>query len=112
MSDDTDGYEAPDPARLGESLDRVLRCLGAPTAGALSRLHEDWDAVVGLPLASHARPESVVGGRLLVSVDEPGWATQMRYREAAVLAWLERIIGPDEVARMDVRVVGTVTPPW
>jgi len=109
----TDGDVAgPDPARIGESLDRVLRGLGAPPAGALARVRDEWQAVVGQLLATHDRPESVVDGRLVVAVDEPGWATQMRYLEGAVLTWLDDLVGPGQVTRVDVRVVGTVTPPW
>ena len=107
---------------LGESLDRVLRGLGAPTS-ARPRVYEDWDELVGLPLAAHARPDSVVGGRLVVAVDEPGLGhPDASTRELpAVAGGLPRT---GRVTALDLRrgapssscgpsgMVGIVTPPW
>ena len=101
-----------EPTRLGDALDRVLRGLGAPPADVSSQLADEWASIVGAELAAHATVESVVDGRVRIAVDGNAWATEMRYREAAVLGWFDAVAGPGQVTRIDVRVVGTVPPPW
>jgi hypothetical protein len=43
-------------------------------------------------------------GRLVVEVDEPGWATQLRYLESELLARLAAVAGAGAVRSIDVRV--------
>ncbi len=96
---------AGEPRRLAEGLARVLRGLGAPPAGALEAIFGEWAGLVGPRLASHTRPVSVEQGCLVLAVDEPGWAVQVRYSEASLLARLEERLGPGVVTRVRVRVV-------
>ena len=94
----------PDPKPVGESLDRVVSALGGPTAGALTAIFARWPEVVGDRVAAHARPLSIDDGRLVVGVEEPGWATQLRYLEADLLRRLADVAGEGVVRRIDVRV--------
>jgi hypothetical protein len=41
----------------------------------------------------------------VVAVDEPAWATQLRWLEADLLARLNDVLGPGQVARIEVRVL-------
>lgn len=93
-----------DPRPLGEVLDQVVRSLGAPSTKALRSVFSEWDDVVGEQVAAHARPLALDGGRLVVGVDEPGWATQLRYLEPELLAQLREALGEDAVTRIEVRV--------
>jgi predicted nucleic acid-binding Zn ribbon protein len=93
---------------LHASLDAVVRSLrgGEGVAGdakAMGSLFRRWTDAVGEHVAAHARPVKLDGGRLLVEVDEPGWATQLRFLEREVIDRLRSVAGL-EVSRFDIRV--------
>ena len=92
------------PKRLRDSLDRYAKRLGAPRASALGAVFARWEEVVGATVAAHARPVSLVDGVLVVAVDEPGWATQLRFLTADILRRLEEVAGPGVTTRLEVRV--------
>jgi predicted nucleic acid-binding Zn ribbon protein len=97
-----DGRRPPVP--LGEGLDRTLRALGLPAAAAVGAVFGRWEEMVGERVAAHATPVSLDGGRLVVAVDEPGWATQLRYLEADLVRRVAAVAGEGVVTRIDVRV--------
>lgn len=96
--------QVPDPRRVGDSLDRVAAAMGVPRASTLSGVFASWADLVGESVAQHARPASLRDGTLVVAVDEPAWATQLRWLEADLVARLEDVLGPGQVARIEVRV--------
>ena len=96
--------EDPGPRPVGESLDRVASRLGIPRAATLHRVFGAWPELVGERVAAHARPRWLRDGVLGVAVDEPAWATQLRYLEGDLLARLAERLGPGAVTRIDVRV--------
>jgi predicted nucleic acid-binding Zn ribbon protein len=98
---DADG---PPPTRVGDSVDRILRSLGAPSSTVLSRLFDDWAGVVGTAIASASRPVSLEGGRLVVAVSDGGWATQLRFMERDLLARVSEHVGDGVVTGLEVRV--------
>jgi len=63
-----------------------------------------WDELVGPQIAAHSRPVSLRKGVLTVGVDQPGWATQLIYFEADMLARLAESIGAGTVTRIVVQV--------
>src|SRR3954462_15546260 len=89
---------------LSDSLDTVVRSLRGAGAKATAGVFGRWEDIVGPQVAAHARPAVLDDGRLLVDVDEPGWATQLRYLERDLLARLAAVAGPDAVRSIDVRV--------
>lgn len=96
--------EVPEPRRVGESLDRVASSLGVTRASTLSGVFASWPDLVGEAVAEHARPRSLRDGVLVVTVDEPAWATQLRWLEADLVARLTEVLGADQVSRIEVRV--------
>ena len=102
-----EGWDDPKP--VSEALDRVARGLGAPPSSALRAVFNRWADVVGEDVAKHSRPQSLVGGTLIVAVDDPAWATSLRYVGATLLARLAETAGPGVVTRIDVRVRPAVT---
>ena len=54
-------------------------------------------------------PCSLDDGRLVVEVDEPGWATQLRYLEADLLERLAAVAGAGAVRSIEVRVTPPLT---
>jgi predicted nucleic acid-binding Zn ribbon protein len=105
------GEEGPPPRRVGESLDRLVSSLGMPSSGTVQAVFSRWEEVVGEQLAAHAWPVSLDGQRLVVAVDEPGWATQLRYLEGDLLRRLAAAVGGEVATRLEVRVRTRGQPP-
>ena len=94
------------PRPVRESLEGLARRLGAPTASALGAVFSQWEDAVGPSVAAHARPVSLADGVLTVVVDQPGWATQLRYLTNDLLGRLTEVAGEGVVGRIDIRVDG------
>jgi predicted nucleic acid-binding Zn ribbon protein len=88
MSDIDGAFSGSDDGvgRLGEELDRLLRRLGSEPATNLASVFDDWAALVGDQVAAHVSPVRLQDGRLLVEVDDPTWATQMRFLESHIIS--------------------------
>ncbi|MCU1379518.1 MAG: hypothetical protein JWN29_2501 [Acidimicrobiales bacterium] len=97
--------QVAEPRRVGDSLDRVASSMGVSRASTLSAVFASWAEMVGDSVAQHSRPRSLRDGTLVVAVDEPAWATQLRWLEADLLTRLNEVLGPGQVARIEVRVV-------
>ncbi len=101
-----DGADAPDPTppeRLGATLEQLVRHLGWGPRTATVGVIADWERVVGPDIAAHARAVSSDGTTLVVAVDDPAWATQLRWLEADLLARLATETGV-RFERLAVRV--------
>jgi predicted nucleic acid-binding Zn ribbon protein len=92
------------PKRVGEVLDRITQSLGVGRASTLPKVFSAWDDLVGPQVAAHARPRSLRDGVLAVAVDQPAWATQLRYLEADLLRRIADVVGEGVVTRVEVRV--------
>ncbi len=89
---------------LNQSLEAVLRSLKGPSAQSMSGLFGVWDDVVGAHIAAHSRPILFDRGKLVIEVDQPGWATQLRYLEADLLERLRPHAGSSPLTGIEVRV--------
>jgi hypothetical protein len=98
----TTGERGPTPLR--ESLDAVLRGMGAPEASGVHVVFDRWPEVVGDALAARTRPLRIDGGRLVLAVDEPAIATHVRFLQGELLTRLEDLLGPGRVTSLDLRV--------
>ena len=98
------GDRERDPRPVGESLDRLTRSFGGPSAQSLSTIFAAWSEVVGPSIAEHARPLSLRGATLVVGVREPIWRTQLTYLEGDLLRRLGEVVGVGVVDRIEVRV--------
>ena len=92
------------PKRVAAPLDRLMRHLGAPKVETVRSLFDRWPEAVGAQVAANAAPISLKDGVLTVGVDDPAWATQLRFLETELLARLAAEFGADEVTSIDVRV--------
>ena len=97
---DSSGSE---PRPLAESLDRLTSSLGVPSAAALGAVFDRWDDIVGPAVAEHVQPRSLRDGVLVVEVDQPAWATQLRFLEADVLRRVAEVTGT-AADRLEVRL--------
>ncbi|MCB0979299.1 MAG: DUF721 domain-containing protein [Ilumatobacter sp.] len=100
-----------EPIRLGDSLHQVVRGLrpegaaAAASASAIGGVFGKWEAAVGPAVAAHVTPVKLDGTTLVVQVDDPAWATQLRFLEATVRERLAEVAGA-QVDHLDVRVAG------
>ena len=94
-----------EPRRVAEHLDSATRGLGVPKAGILAVVFSKWAELVGPDIAAHAEPRSLRDGVLLVVVDQPAWAAQLRYLSADLVAKIAAFAGSSEVVTVEFRVV-------
>jgi predicted nucleic acid-binding Zn ribbon protein len=85
-------HEDHGPRKLGESIEQLR-----PGSTALSTLVQRWAEVVGDALAAHVRPTKLAGGTLVIAVDDPAWATQLRYLESDLVARCNEALGAPAV---------------
>jgi predicted nucleic acid-binding Zn ribbon protein len=82
----------------------VVHALGAPGVDVLEAVFAGWVAVAGERLAAHTRPVAIRDRALVISAEDPAWATEARYRQAEVLRRLAERVGDGVVDRVEVRV--------
>ena len=93
-----------DPQPLADSVDRLVRSLGAPSAQLTQSVFADWDEIVGPAIAPHARPHALRERTLVVAVADPAWATQLRFLEGELIGRITAATGSDEIRAIEVRV--------
>jgi predicted nucleic acid-binding Zn ribbon protein len=98
-----------DPVPLKDALAAVGRDLGVPDTDVHARVVAVWREVVGSVVAEHARVRSVRDGVCVVTVDEPVWATQLRYLERGVIERVAAAVGPGIVGTIKVVVAPVQT---
>lgn len=86
------------PRRVGESLDRVL-----PGGRAFTAIVERWGEIAGANVASHARPSALHATTLVVAVEDPAWAAQLRFLLTDLVRRCDEVVGTGVVT--EVRVV-------
>ena len=91
---------------MSESLDRIAKRLGGPSSGTTATVFSRWDELVGADIAAHARPVSLRAGVLVLAVDHPAWATQLRYMTAELLTRIAEFTTGEEVREIHLRVTG------
>ena len=92
-----------DPVPLTESLDGVVRSLRGPSRQAVGGVFGRWPDAVGPQIADHVRPLKLDAGVLVVEVDDPAWATQVKFLVPTIVERLREVAGVD-VDRVEVRV--------
>jgi predicted nucleic acid-binding Zn ribbon protein len=97
-------YAGDEPVPLSDALKKVGAELGLAPGDAHGTLDARWSEVMGTDVAAHARLVSVRDGTHTVAVDDPIWATQLRYLEPAIVTRATALLGPSTVVRVKVRV--------
>jgi predicted nucleic acid-binding Zn ribbon protein len=83
--------------RLGEALSELAAELRLDDPDDVAAVMAAWPVAVGEAVAAHVRPRRLRDGVLVVEVDAPVWATQLRYLEEDVLRRLGRKVRPGVV---------------
>lgn len=92
-----------EPVAVSAALEGILRSLRAPSRREVSGIFGGWAELVGDQIAAHVRPVRLDAGVLLVEVDDPGWATQIRFLADDLIARLQAATGTS-IERLEVRV--------
>ena len=96
--------EDREPRPVGASLADVSRRFGLAAPAVLGAIFTDWEVVVGATLARHVRPVGLRNGVLMLDVDEPGWATELRFLHDDVIRRIVEVAGPGTVTELSIRV--------
>lgn len=99
--DDTPEGKPPKP--LSEVLARLLRGMKVSDESKAVGLFSHWPDIVGANVAEHVTPKRLEKRVLTVEVDDPAWATQLKFLEAQLLSTLKEHIG-DEVDSLNIKV--------
>ncbi len=97
-------FEDGGPRPLGSSLDAVSQKLGMQDSRGLGRLFSQWELLVGVGIAAHVKPVRLDAQALVVTVDHPAWATQVRQLGDELLDRVAEEIGVARPARVEIRV--------
>ena len=92
------------PRRLEEALDQVTSGLKAPRAQVLRMVFEAWEELVGSVMAAHSSPVRLVDGELVVAVDDPAWATEMKFFSGELVDRINAAANEEAVVSVTVRV--------
>ncbi|MFZ9818836.1 MAG: DciA family protein [Ilumatobacteraceae bacterium] len=103
MSDFFDDVGSDSSRRLSESLNALLARMGSAPIDATTSVFGSWDAIVGPQVSAHVSPTRLVGGTLHVDVDDPSWATQIRFLEAHIVTMINETT-PTTVTGIEVHV--------
>jgi predicted nucleic acid-binding Zn ribbon protein len=104
MSFDPPHRRNSEPRPLDGSLEALTRKLGLEGAAGVGRLFAGWTEIVGEAMAEHVRPLRIDRSALVVTVDHPAWATQVRRLGDTLLDRASAHAGVDRPERLEVRV--------
>ncbi len=88
---------------ITRSLDSVMKSRRGTDRIQIRGVFGRWDDAVGESVAAHVRPVRLDQGVLTVEVDDPAWATQVRFLTGTIIDRLAEV-GGVTVDRVDVRV--------
>ena len=99
---------------ISDSLNSVIRSLrndssegvsSSQSANQMGGVFGRWAEAVGDAVASHVKPVKLDGTTLIVEVDDPAWATQLRFLETTLKQRLLEVAGAT-IESVEVRVKG------
>jgi len=88
---------------LQSQLTRLLASLGSDDAASVKGVFGAWTNLVGEAVAAHVQPVKLVDSRLIVEVDDPHWATEMKFLEASLCEKISQLT-TTPVTSLEVRV--------
>jgi hypothetical protein len=92
-----------DPKPIGELLQTLMERYRLVDPDTWTRLHTEWDSMVGHPWSGRSVPLSLKGRELVVEAVSPAAVSMLRYGIGSLLERLAEELGPDVVT--SVRVI-------
>ena len=104
MSPEPSHRRNSEPRTLDGSLEALSKRFGLEGAQGLGRLFSGWSEIVGDAMAEHVQPVRIDRTVLVVTVDHPAWATQVRRLGDTLLDRAADHAGVERPGRLEVRV--------
>jgi predicted nucleic acid-binding Zn ribbon protein len=95
--------DLPPTVTLQGQLSRLLASLGSDDAGSVRGVFGAWQELVGEAVAAHVQPVKLDQSTLIVEVDDPHWATEIRFLQASLCAKISQLT-TTPVTSLEVRV--------
>ncbi|HEY2564393.1 MAG TPA: DUF721 domain-containing protein [Acidimicrobiales bacterium] len=92
------------PQSIDVSLDALSAKLGMAESRGLARLFAQWEEIVGPAIANHVRPQQLDKDALVVTVDHPAWATQVRHLGDDLLDRVAEITTLPRPSHLEVKI--------
>jgi len=92
-----------EPVHLRSVLEQLLKDFGTPDITVVTSIIDQWEEIVGSDLASKISAVAISGSELIVSVDDPVWASQIIWLESQLLDKITRLIGEEKITSIRVR---------
>lgn len=92
------------PAEISSILSGVLRKVQKGGKLSLEEMAEVWRRVVGTEAAQHSWPRRMVGGRLVVEVENSGWMYALGLKRAQLVEGLMELLGAGRVKTLSLRI--------
>jgi predicted nucleic acid-binding Zn ribbon protein len=94
---------AQGPRHFQAGIEAVLSDVSPSAAPVVGTVFSRWTEIVGPAVAEHVQPVRIRDGALVVVVDHPVWATQMRTLATAVLDEVAHVTN-QRLERLEVTV--------
>ena len=104
MSFDPPHRRNSEPRAIDGSLEALSKRLGLDSAHGVGKLFAGWSEIVGEAMAEHVQPVRIDRSALVVTVDHPAWATQVRRLGDTLLDSASTFAGVERPDRLDIRV--------
>jgi predicted nucleic acid-binding Zn ribbon protein len=75
-----------------------------PDPMVLAAVFSRWETLVGTEISEHAKPRSLHEGTLILEVDHPAWASQLRFMSEELIASINSATKPGLVETLKVVV--------
>ncbi|HWD52578.1 MAG TPA: DUF721 domain-containing protein [Acidimicrobiales bacterium] len=98
------GRDDKGPRSIDTSLDALSTHLGLGGSLGLGRLFARWEQIVGPAMARHVQPVRLDAQALVVNVDHPAWATEVRHFGDDLLDKVAEATGTPRAEQLEVRV--------
>lgn len=92
-----------EPVHLHFVLEQLLKDFGTPDISVVTSIVDQWEEVVGSDLAAKISAVAISGSELIVRVDDPAWASQIKWLEKQLLDKITKLVGDEKVTSIRVR---------
>ena len=101
---DSDPEPAESAAPIKKTIMDVFARLESEEPSLWRQLEQEWENLVGVPIARHARPVRLERKTLIVAVDSSVWMNELiRYERGPMLARLQERYGVDRIKEVRFR---------
>lgn len=99
-----------DPTAIADVINELIGQKEWQQGIAEGTLFTDWDSLVGLEIASHATPLTLVDGRLTIQTTSTAWATQLNLISHQLLQTITTQAAGALVE--ELKIIGPHAPSW